>query len=164
MAKVFEGKFTTRNDEEVVVFIIGMRINKRWKIRKWGQVFLAKPPMIRELHENKEELGFLSMESYFGLRTALIIQYWKSVDHLQAYAKAGKHLAAWQDFNRKIGNNDAVGIFHETYRIAPGDYESVYRNMPKFGLGKALEHIPVDKHLNSAEKRFLAGKRKLKKA
>ena len=93
MAKMFEGKFTMRNDEEVVVFIIGMRINKRWKIRKWGQVFLAKPPMIRELHENKEELGFLSMESYFGLRTALIIQYWKSVDHLQAYAKAGKHLA-----------------------------------------------------------------------
>ena len=30
--------------------------------------------------------------------------------------KAGKHLAAWKNFNKKIGNNDAVGIYHETLR------------------------------------------------
>jgi hypothetical protein len=32
-----------------------------------------------------------------------------------------------------------VGIWHETYEIAPGQYENVYVNMPKFGLGKVGE-------------------------
>lgn len=163
MVRLFPGNYTTKNDEDLVVFLIGMRINKRWAVRKWGQVFLAMPPMIRELYENKDELGFLSMESYFGLRTTVMIQYWKSMEHLQAYAKGGKHFAAWQEFNKKIGNNDAVGIYHETYKVAYGEYEAIYRNMPPYGLAKALEHIPVTKHLNSAEKRFFAGKEQLKK-
>ena len=33
--------------------------------------------------------------------------------------------------------NGDVGIWHETYRVRPGDYENVYLNMPEFGLGKA---------------------------
>jgi hypothetical protein len=34
--------------------------------------------------------------------------------------------------------NGDVGIWHETYRSHPGDYENVYLNMPAFGLGKAF--------------------------
>jgi hypothetical protein len=34
-----------------------------------------------------------------------------------------------------------VGIWHETYTVNPDQFESVYGNMPRFGLGAAMEHV-----------------------
>ena len=155
MAKhIYTGRYTTENTEDIVVFIIGMRVNKRIAVHKWLPVFNAMPGMIKELYTNKDELGFLSMESYFGLRTSTMIQYWSSMEDLLAYAKNEKHLSAWENFNKKVGNNDAVGIYHETYQIRKGSYESIYGNMPHYGLGKALKHIPITAERNSAKKRL----------
>jgi hypothetical protein len=36
-----------------------------------------------------------------------------------------------------------VGVFHETYRVRAGDYEAIYVNMPRVGLGAAGELDPV---------------------
>jgi hypothetical protein len=36
---------------DFVVFLIGMRINKPWKVSKWLPVFLAMPRMIKELEK-----------------------------------------------------------------------------------------------------------------
>ena len=155
MAKqIYTGRYTTENNENIVVFIIGMRINNRLALHKWLPVFNAMPGMIKELYTNKEALGFLSMESYFGLRTTVMIQYWRSTEELLAYAKGVKHLTAWKNFNKQIGNNDAVGIYHETYELKKGYYESVYGNMPLYGLGKAMKHIPITTDLVSARKRL----------
>lgn len=157
MAKhIYTGRFTTENTEDIVVFIVGMRVNKRLAVHKWLPVFNAMPGMIKELYTNKESLGFLSMESYFGLRTTTMIQYWRSIEDLLAYAKNEKHLAAWKNFNKKVGNNDAVGVYHETYQLTKGSYESVYVNMPHYGLGKAINHIPISSELNTARKRLKA--------
>lgn len=152
--KVFTGRFTTDNTDNVVVFLIGMRINNRLAVHKWLPVFSAMPGMIKELYTHQDELGFLSMESYFGLRTTVMIQYWRSTDELLAYAKNDKHLAAWKNFNQKVGNNEAVGIYHEIYELKAGNYETVYGNMPLYGLGKALEHIPITAKRGSAKKRL----------
>ncbi|MFJ7970731.1 DUF4188 domain-containing protein [Psychrobacillus sp. NPDC096389] len=152
--QTFTGRYTVDNTEDIVVFIIGMRVNKRFAIHKWLPVFSSMPGMIKELYMNKEELGFLSMESYFGLRTTAMIQYWRSTEDLLTYAKNEKHLKAWKNFNQKVNNNDAVGIYHETFQIKKGNYESIYANMPHYGLGKALNHIPVSVELNSARKRL----------
>ncbi|WP_188455515.1 DUF4188 domain-containing protein [Virgibacillus oceani] len=155
MAKqIYTGRYTTENDEDFVVFLIGMRINKRHAVHKWLPVFTAMPPMIKELYTNKEALGFLSMETYFGLRTTVMIQYWRRTEDLLAYAKGEKHLAAWKDFNKKVGNNSAVGIYHETYNLKRGNYESVYGNMPLYGLGKAMKHVPITPERISARKRL----------
>jgi heme-degrading monooxygenase HmoA len=154
--QVFNGRYTTENSEEVVVFIIGMRINKRLAVHKWFPVFKAMPGMIKELYTNKEELGFLSMESYFGLRTTVMIQYWRSTDDLIAYARNERHLKAWKEFNQKIGASGVVGIYHETYRLTPGEYETVYGNMPLYGLGKALKHVPITKNKDRASQRLNA--------
>ena len=35
----------------------------------------------------------------------------------------------------------AVGIWHETYLVEPNQFEVFYGNMPKFGLGAAMEHV-----------------------
>ncbi|MDE5416162.1 DUF4188 domain-containing protein [Alkalihalobacterium chitinilyticum] len=151
---IFTGRYTTENTEDIVVFIIGMRINKPLALHKWVPVFSAMPGMIKELYSNKDTLGFLSMESYFGLRTTAMIQYWRSVEDLLAYARSDKHMKAWETFNKKVGNNEAVGIYHETYQLKSGKYESIYGNMPQYGLGKALTHIPITSEQNSARKRL----------
>ncbi|MEK9197166.1 DUF4188 domain-containing protein [Ureibacillus sp. 179-F W5.1 NHS] len=152
--EVFTGRYTTENTEDIVVFIIGMRVNKRLAIHKWLPVFNAMPGMIKELYSHKDELGFLSMESYFGLRTTVMIQYWRSMDDLLAYAKSEKHLTAWKHFNQKVGNNNAVGIYHETYQLKSEQYEAFYGNMPAYGLGKALNPVAVTSKLNSARDRL----------
>ncbi|MBY7145108.1 DUF4188 domain-containing protein [Virgibacillus sp. NKC19-3] len=151
---VYEGRYTTENDQSIVVFLIGMRVNKRRAIGKWLPVFTAMPGMIRELYENKEELGFLSMENFFGLRTTVMIQYWRSNADLLAYARGQKHLTAWKNFNQKVGDTDAVGIYHETYIVPQGNYESIYGNMPLHGIGKAAKHMPVTGETISAKKRL----------
>jgi hypothetical protein len=127
---------SNESEEPVVVFLIGMRVNRWWKIRQWLRTALAMPRMLRELGQHPE-LGMLGGEAWFG-RTTIMVSYWKSVDHLFGYAKQrnAEHLPAWRAFNKHIGSNGDVGIWHETYIVQPGGYESVYVNMPPFGLGK----------------------------
>ena len=40
-------------------------------------------------------------------------------------------------------SNGDVGIWHETYKVREGEYECIYNNMPKYGLGKVGELIPA---------------------
>jgi hypothetical protein len=70
--------------EPMVVFLIGMRVNRWWKVQQWLRTALAMPRMLRELAEHPE-LGLLGAHSWFG-RTTIMVSYWKSVDHLFAYA------------------------------------------------------------------------------
>lgn len=136
MTSVRMGRWTARFDEPHVVFIIGMRINKPWKPHKWLPPILAMTSMLSELYP-RPELGFMGGKTWFG-RTIVLIQYWRSFEHLEAYAKSkdNRHLPAWAAFNRAVGGNGDVGVYHETYRVAPGDYESVYVNMPPTLLGQ----------------------------
>ncbi|QOR67208.1 DUF4188 domain-containing protein [Cytobacillus suaedae] len=151
--EIFTGRYTSKNEDKIVVFLIGMRINKWWAIHKWFPVFSAMPAMIQELYTNKET-GFISLESFFGLRTSLMVQYWKSEDGLLAYAKGPTHMKAWKSFNEKVRNNDAVGIYHETYIVPKGRSESIYANMPLFGIAKAFGNKPVTPRINSARQRL----------
>jgi heme-degrading monooxygenase HmoA len=95
MGKTINKPFTAAPEDEVVVFVIGMRINKWHAVHKWWPVFTAMAPMIKELHQNKD-LGFLATESSINFRTIFLIQYWRSFEDLTAYAKADKHMAAWR--------------------------------------------------------------------
>jgi Monooxygenase af470-like len=72
------------------------------------------------------------------------VQYWRSFEHLTSYAanRNGEHLPAWQAFTRAIGNSGDVGIWHETYLVRAGTYETIYHNMPPFGLGRVGELVP----------------------
>jgi len=141
-------------DGDFVVFLIGMRVNKLWKIHKWLPVALAMPKMISELYKNPE-LGFIGHEQWTG-RTTIMVQYWKSFEHLESYAKSrsSNHLPAWKDFNRKVGSNGDVGIWHETYLSKTGSYETVYNNMPLFGLAKATKCVPANGKYKSARTRI----------
>jgi hypothetical protein len=131
-------RLTADIDGDFVIFLIGMRINSFWRIHKWWPVAKAMPRMLAEL-QRQPELGLLHASAWLGGRDAMTIQYWRSMEHLITYAasKDAAHLPAWQAFNRAVGTDGTVGIWHETYLASAGSHETVYVNMPPFGLGKA---------------------------
>jgi Domain of unknown function (DUF4188) len=140
---------------EFVVFLIGLKVNKPWKLHKWVPMFFAMPKMLREL-ERHPESGFLG---HSGLGR-IIVQYWRSFEDLEAYARAKdkKHWPAWVDFNRRVGNSRGdVGIWHETYLIKPGQYETFYSGMPPTGLGKVGKLVPATGKREAARSRMTSG-------
>lgn len=158
MAKVFPGRMTAELDGEYVVFLIGMRINKWWKVHRWLPVVRAMPPMLRALSQ-RPELGLLGFSQWLGPPgTVMLVQYWRSVEQLEAFARdaALPHHPAWRAYNRAIGSNGDVGVWHETYVVGPGKSEAVYGNMPRFGLAKAGAHLPVSAKGETAAQRRTA--------
>lgn len=154
MPKTITERMTAEIDGEFVVFLIGMRVNKPWKIHKWLPVFLAMPRMLRELNAHKES-GFLGSMSA-GLT---IVQYWRSFDHLERYARSRdhQHWPAWVAFNKRMAaSRGDVGIWHETYRVAPGQYEVIYSGMPPTGLGAASTLVPATGRKDTARDRMRA--------
>ncbi|MGE0364099.1 MAG: DUF4188 domain-containing protein [Vicinamibacterales bacterium] len=152
MADVVAKRVTAKIDGDFVVFLIGMRINKPWKLHKWLPVARAMPRMIREL-EARPESGFLGHVMNLGV----IVQYWRSFEHLEAYARDHDqlHWPAWVDFNKRVGSSRGdVGIWHETYRVRAGEYECVYSGMPPFGLARASATVDAVGHLDSARQRI----------
>ena len=148
------GRMTSITDDGVVVFLIGMRINKFLAVNKWLPVFLAMGRMLPELYKNPQ-LGFKSYEMWFS-RTLILVQYWESSEKLLAYAKAkdSEHLPAWRAFNKAAQASDAVGIWHETYVVPKGNIENMYVNMPQFGFGKVGELVPAVGNRTSAKQRL----------
>src|SRR5579862_10046992 len=110
--------------------------------------------MLKELDAHPES-GFLGHTS----AGTTIIQYWRSFEQLEAYARAQdkNHWPAWVDFNRRVGaNRSDVGIWHETYVIKPGQYEAIYSGMPPHGLGKVGKLIPASGARERASARITA--------
>jgi hypothetical protein len=135
---VLKQRMTAEMEGPFVVFLIGMRINRPWLIHQWLPVFFAMPRMLAELAREPER-GLLGYHVHLGFPNALVVQYWRSFEELTTYAgdRRAEHWPAWIAFNRRIGSNGAVGIWHETYRIAADGYECIYNNMPPYGLGCA---------------------------
>jgi Monooxygenase af470-like len=152
MAEIHARRMAAQVDGDFVVFIIGMRINKPWKIHKWLPVFLAMPRMLKELAKNPES-GYLGHEQFLGA----LVQYWRSFDHLERYARDHnqEHWLVWVAFNKRVGlSRGDVGIWHETYRIAAGQHEAIYSGMPAFGLGKVGRLAPATGARESARGRM----------
>ena len=155
MAKIMPGRYTAQTGEPFVVFLIGMRINRFFAFRKWIPTALAMGPMLRTLFQHPEK-GFLGGELIFYWRGVGLIQYWRSFEDLEKFARNREdpHLHAWQRFNKAIGSDGSVGIWHETYLVEPGRYEAVYGNMPVFGLASATKHVPAVGRRETARRRL----------
>ena len=152
------GRHTAKIDGSFVLFLIGVRVNRPLSVRKWWPVTRAMPRMLKELAA-RPELGLLHAETWVSGRTVQVQQYWRSFDHLHAYAhaKGGEHLPAWAAFNRLSRGNVAVGIYHETYVIAAGGYECIHVNMPPAGLLRAGEVVAVNRRNDNARQRLDPG-------
>lgn len=157
MAEIVEERMAAQISGDFVVFLIGMRINKPWKVTKWLPVLRAMPKMLKELEARPvEETGFLGHNG-LSLCGGAIVQYWRSFDHLEAYAKAAdqRHFPEWVAFNKRMKNSRAdVGIWHETYLVKAGQYEAIYSGMPRYGLGRVADLAPATGNCKEARQRL----------
>lgn len=157
MTRVQAGRFTADTSalgDEVVLFLIGMRINKPWRVRKWWPVFVAMPRMLRALQQEPDK-GLLGVEMAL-FPSPILVQYWRSFEDLERFARnpVDPHLEPWRRFNREVGASGDVGIWHETYRVRTAELETVYANMPAYGLGAATRTVPVGRARNTAAARI----------
>ena len=157
---VLRGRMTAEADGNVVVFLIGMRINRFRAVRAWLPVFRAMPRMLRELAAEPAH-GLLAHRLLLsGPREFAVLQYWESADKLLSYASAGdaEHRPAWAAFNRRARAADgAVGVWHETYVVPAGSREAIYIDMPRYGLAAAYPAVPVKSGRDRAAQRLGAG-------
>ena len=83
---------------DFVVFIIGARFNRWWKLPKYFWFLSTMPKMLKEVAARPES-GFLGWEA-LGLTTNM--QYWRSLEHLTAYSRDRDqtHYPYWVRFKR----------------------------------------------------------------
>lgn len=142
MAQTQPGRWTAEIDGDFVVFLIGARLNPRHPVASARDLGGRRgmSAMLRYLvkHPEKGLLGF-----QMGLPT--IVQYWRSFEHLEAFAKdtSDPHLDVWRSYWRRVGTSARTGIWHETYLVRAGEYEAIYGNMPPYGLARAGRSVPV---------------------
>jgi Domain of unknown function (DUF4188) len=156
MARTTPLRFTHRHSGELVLFLIGMRINKPWRPDLWLPAFRAMPRMLTELSRERDS-GLLGFRLTLGAGGPVVVQYWDSHEKLYAYAAAtdAEHRPAWSAFNRRArAHPDAVGIWHETFLVDRA--ESIYVGMPAAGLASATEVVPIG--ATSAANARLAGR------
>ncbi|MEU6421043.1 DUF4188 domain-containing protein [Streptomyces spiralis] len=156
---VVAGRTTAAAEGDVVVLLIGMRINHLWAVHHWLPVFMAMPRMLRELGRAPDRglLGHVLLTA--SPRTYYVVQYWESKEKLYAYAHSPEmfHHRAWSIINRKEKagkNRQHVGLWHEAYVTPEGAYEAIYADMPGFGLAKAHGQVPLERRGRTAKDRF----------
>ncbi|WP_327272718.1 DUF4188 domain-containing protein [Streptomyces sp. NBC_01224] len=146
-AKPIPGRTTAAAEGEVAVLLIGMRINHFRGVHHWLPVLVAMPRMLRELSKDKGR-GLLGYTLLSGSpRTYYVVQYWESKEKLYAYASAPDmlHRKAWAMINRnEKKSRQHVGLWHETYIVPEGGYESIYADMPTYGLAAATGVLPIE--------------------
>ncbi|WP_392542650.1 monooxygenase family protein [Oryzobacter telluris] len=158
-------RVTHAYDGPLALFLIGVRVHKPWKLRIVKQVGAAMPKMIAQLEENKaaaergeaEHLGYLGSRTTLDLSGPTVIQWWRSVEDIYAYANATplEHRPAWVEFYRVAkGDPGAVTIWHETYTVPPGGVESIYSGPKPFGLAGLSGTMPVGRRGETARERM----------
>jgi len=144
MAAEIEGDF--------VVFLIGARPNNKLRLLQAFRDLGGRRGMKHMLDHlvAHPEKGLLGYE--MGLPT--IVQYWRSFDHLEAFAKNtdDPHLDVWRSYWRRVGKSARTGIWHETFLVRAGEYEAIYGNMPPHGLGKAGRLVPISEATSARER------------
>ena len=154
MADIIASRMTHDYDGELVVFLIGMRINKPWRPDLWLPVFNAMPKMLAELSKDKNS-GLLGYRLTWGAGGPLLVEYGSAHEKLYAYAsdRDAAHRPAWAAFNRRVRKAPgAVGIWHETYLVERA--ETIYSGMPVSGLAAATSSVPVARRGETAAERL----------
>lgn len=155
MTELNTERMTAELDEEFVVFRIGMRVNRLWKIHEWLPLVRAMRKMLDELQGDPES-GLLAFDFKPGIRNHEYFQYWRSFEKLREYAldPDSQHVPAMQWTAEQMRESDATGIWHETYLVQDDAYETIYDNMPPIGLGKAGTLYSATEHRRTAAGRL----------
>lgn len=127
-------RFTVANDNEIALFLVGVRVNKLWRPWQWLPVMRMIRPLLREAAAHAGG-GLLGYRIQFAWpREVVVVQYWRNVDELLGFTDHPLHRDAWRDFYRLASVAGAVGLWHELYAVPAGRYEAIYGIVPPVGL------------------------------
>jgi len=145
--QIFNGKYTSKPEAPFVVFIFGMRINNILFFWLWLPFLIRLIRIVSRLR-NYRESGMMNAHLFFSGMSLGVIQYWDSFDKLEVFAKDNNdlHMPNNKKYKKTVGKSGFVGIWHETYLVEHDKFETMYYNMPKWGLARATNHhieVPV---------------------
>lgn len=129
-------------DSGMVVFLIGTRINHPMGLfapgaKELGDYFQG---MTKSLEEHAEQYGFLGMTSWLNSNTReasnelMQVGYFRNIEGLHAFAHSEHHREGWMWFNKHVKQYPHLAIFHETYEVPKGKWESIYVNSHLSGI------------------------------
>ncbi len=149
------GRWTARIDGDFVVFLIGAQVRDPEQAGRAAELLAAMAEMLGELAQDPAT-GLLGFQQFGGVG-GVIVQYWRSFEALEAYARnpSAKHAPVWREWNRLAEDErSGAGIWHETYLVPAGRYEAIYQNMPVTGLQNAGTAGTVSQDRASARQRI----------
>lgn len=157
---VLRGRWAAEIDGDFCVFHIGIILNGEIPNKEMDDISKAFDAMHRELEADPEKYGFYGSTRYVTSNPrvdgSLTVQYWRSQDHLNAYARErmAKHFPAmvWSAGVMKLSAH--VGFWHESFKVHAGEYEGVYVNCPRILLGKAGRVVPAKGQRRTARGRL----------
>lgn len=147
-----EGKFGNKPaSQDVVVFLIGTRYNHPYGLLAPNAEKVANyfTQMVSDLEEHPDEFGFLGATTWMNTRAAskneiMVVCYFRSVEGLHSFAHADYHLKGWNWWNKEFHKMPHITIFHETYRVPAGNWESIYVNSKISGLQSTIFKVPEE--------------------
>ena len=150
------GRWTAAIDGDFVVFLIGAELRDPEQAGPASELLVTMVDMLTELSQDPSQ-GLLGFQQFGPGLGGVIVQYWRSFEALEAYAKnpGAKHAPVWRAWNRLAeGEVAAAAIWHETFKVSAGNYEAMYQNMPLIGLQKAGTAVTITEARASARQRM----------
>lgn len=129
----------------LALLILGVRISHPLGVlapggKKAGDYFDS---LLAELDAHPAENGWLGGTLIQERNTSpcsnahlSIIGYFKTMDHLHAYAHGASHREAWRWWNLNAKDMPHIGVYHETFDVPAHHWEAIYLQTPALGLGK----------------------------
>ncbi|RKU49054.1 hypothetical protein DL546_001956 [Coniochaeta pulveracea] len=144
--------------EPLVVFHLGFRSNHPLGpfapgIKELGKHFSA---MMDSLVAEADKYGLVGHSAWRAAERAnhnstMVVFYFRNVEALNAFAHDPIHRAGWDWYHSylKRTGHTHIGIYHETFSVNAGHYETIYENMPPMLLGRT--NWPVRNESNGKE-------------
>lgn len=131
------------SNKPLVIFNIGIQANHPLgvlapAVKPIADYFQA---MVGDLLRRRDELGVLSVSEWRGndadsSASLNICFYFRDLEGLHRFAGEALHREAWRYYERVRPAH--VGIFHETFCVPAGGWETIYVNCRPVLLGKGL--------------------------
>src|SRR4051794_29307326 len=147
-----QGRWTAELDGDFAVFLIGAVVHDPAVASEAAGLLYAMVEMLDELEADPSQ-GLLGYTRHGEGGNGVIVQYWRSFDALESYARnpGARHAPVWRAWNR-LGAEDrgAAGVWHETFQGDAGNYETGYQKLPLLGLPNARRPITLTRGQDSA--------------
>lgn len=130
--------------EQIVVFHLGLRYSHPLGMLSPGAKEIGEfaMKMFADLQDESKKYGCIGSTywrsaSRGSKNSTMGVFYFRSVEGLHAFAHGKAHRDGWDWYNAWVKRTGYthIGIFHETFLAGPGQWETIYADMPPTLLG-----------------------------